>query len=84
MRTHNKGCIKQLLVEWRDFQILGKCHRTDENITDHLYEPLASDSLGYYFAAKKVADFGTKLATQFEMDHDRWEVGLVDISYPKE
>ena len=27
--------------------------------------------------------FRTKLATTLELEHDKWEVGLVEISYPK-
>jgi len=30
-----------------------------------------------------MADFRTKLATRQELEHDKWEVGLVEISYPK-
>jgi len=50
---------------------------------DHFYVTLPSDSSGYYFPANKMADFRTKLATPTELEHDKWEVGLVVISYPK-
>jgi len=44
---------------------------------------LPSDSSGYYFPANTIADFRTKLATPLELEHDKWEIGLVEISYPK-
>jgi len=50
---------------------------------DHFYIALPSDSSGYYFPANTIADFRTKLATSLELEHDKWEVGLVEISYPK-
>ena len=50
---------------------------------DHFYVTLLSDSSGYYFPANNVADFRIKLATPLELEHGRWEVGLVEISYPE-
>ena len=50
---------------------------------DHFYVTLPSDSSGYYFPANKIAYFRTKLATPLELKHDKWEVGLVEISFPK-
>ena len=50
---------------------------------DHFYVTLSSDSSGYYFPANTIADFWTKLATPLELEHDEWDVGLVEISYPK-
>lgn len=50
---------------------------------DHFYVTLPSDSSGFYFPANTIADFRTKLATPLELEHDKWEVGLVEISYPK-
>ena len=50
---------------------------------DHFYVPWPSDSSGYYFPANTIGDFRTKLATPLELEHDKWEVGLVEISYPK-
>ena len=50
---------------------------------DHFYVTLPSDSSGYYFPANTIADFRTKLATPLEWQHDKWEVGLFEISYPK-
>jgi len=47
------------------------------------YVTLPSDSSGSYFPANTIADFRTKLATPIELEHDKWEVGLVEISYTK-
>jgi len=49
----------------------------------HFYGTLPSDSSGYYFPANKIADFRLKSATPLELEHDKWEVALVEISYPK-
>jgi len=43
---------------------------------------LPSDSSGY-FPNNKRADFRTKLATPLEVEHNKWDVGLVEISNPK-
>ena len=51
---------------------------------DHFNVTLPSDSSGYYFPVNKKADFRTKVATPFELKHDEKEVGLVEISCPKE
>jgi len=50
---------------------------------DHFYVTLPSESPRYYFPANTIAEFRTKLATPLELEHDKWEVGLVDISYHK-
>jgi len=50
---------------------------------DHFYVTLPSKSSGYYFPANTIADFRTKLATPLELEHGKWEVGLIEISYPK-
>ena len=50
---------------------------------DRFYITLPSDSSGYYFPANTIADFRSKLATPLELEHEKWEVGLVEISYPK-
>ena len=50
---------------------------------DHFYITFPSDSFGYNFLAHTIADFRTKLAKSLELEHDKWEVGLVEISYPK-
>ena len=44
---------------------------------------MPSDISGYYFPANTIADFRTKLATPLEFERDRWEVGVIKISYPK-
>jgi len=49
---------------------------------DNFYVILPSDCSGYYYPANAIANFTTKLATQFELQHNKWEVGLVEISYP--
>jgi hypothetical protein len=49
----------------------------------HFIVTLASDNSGYYFPGKTIAYFRTKLATPLELEHDIWEVGLVELSYPK-
>ena len=50
---------------------------------DRFYVTLPSDSSAYYFPANTIADFRTKLATPLELEHDKCEVGLVEISCPK-
>jgi len=50
---------------------------------DHFYLLLPSDSSGYYFPANTIDDFRTELATPLELEHGKWEVGLIEISYPK-
>jgi len=50
---------------------------------DHFYVTLPSDSSGYYFPANTIADFRTKLATPLELEHGKWEVRLIEISYPR-
>ena len=66
----------------KDIQHLGKRMLHYENIMDHFYITLPSDSSGYYFPANKIVDFRTMLSRAFELEH-KWEVGLVEISYPK-
>jgi len=51
---------------------------------DHFYITLPSDVSGYYSSANTIEDYRTKLATPLELEHDKWEVGLVEISYPKD
>ena len=50
---------------------------------EHFYVTLPSDSSGYYFPNKIIANFKTKLAKRIELKPDEWEVGLVEISYYK-
>ena len=51
---------------------------------EHFSVTLPSDSSGYYFPSNTIANQKTKLATPIELQPDKWEVGLVEISYPKE
>jgi len=48
---------------------------------DNFYLILPSDSSVYYYPANTVPNFTTKLATLLELQHNEWEVGLVEISY---
>jgi len=50
---------------------------------DNFYVTLPSDSSGFYYPANTIANFRTKLATPLELQHNKWEVGLVEISYSK-
>jgi len=45
----------------------------------HFYVTLPSYSSGSLFLANTISD----MATTFELEHDKLEVGLVEISYPK-
>ena len=49
---------------------------------EHFYVTLPSDSSSYYFPSNIIANFKTKLATPIELQPEKWEVGLVEISYP--
>jgi len=49
---------------------------------DNFYVTLPSDSSGYYYLANTIANFTTKLATPLQLQHNKWEVGFVEISYP--
>jgi hypothetical protein len=42
-----------------------------------------SDSSAYYFPRNTISNFRTKLATPVELEPDKWQVGLVEISYPE-
>jgi hypothetical protein len=46
---------------------------------DDFHVTLPSDRSGYYFPTNTIADFRTKLATPLELEHDKWEVGLVEM-----
>jgi len=50
---------------------------------DHFYVTLPSDSSAYFFPNNTIASFRTKLATPIELEPDKWEVGLVEISYAR-
>ena len=84
-RTRNNNGIKQHFVDRTrcDVQLLDKRYRYQEIIMDHFYVTLQSDSSSYYFPANTIADLRTKLATPLELKHGKWEVGLIEISYPK-
>jgi len=49
---------------------------------DNFYVTLPLDSSGYYYPANTIANFTTKLATLLELQHNKWEVSLVEILYP--
>jgi len=46
---------------------------------DNFHVTLPSGRSGCYFPANTIADFRTKLATPLELEHDIWEVGLVEM-----
>ena len=48
----------------------------------HFNVTLPSESSGYYFP-NTIANFTIKLATPIQLWPDQWEVGLVEISYPR-
>ena len=50
---------------------------------DQFYVTLPSDSSANFFPDNTIASFRTKLATPIELEPDKWEVGLVEISYPR-
>jgi len=50
---------------------------------DHFYVSLSSDSSGYYYPTNTIANIRTKLATPLELEHGKWEVGLIEISFRK-
>jgi len=50
---------------------------------DRFYVTLPSDSSGYYFPKNTIDGFRTKLASPLEFEHNIWEDGLVEITYPK-
>ena len=62
---------------------MGKRVRYEENVMNNFYVTLPSEGSGYFYSANTSASFRTKLATSLELEPNRWEVGLVEISYPK-
>jgi len=50
---------------------------------DQCYVTLPSDSSANFIPNNTIASFRTKLATSIELEPDKWEVGLVEISYPR-
>ena len=51
---------------------------------EHSYVVLPLDSSSYYFPRNTIANFRTKLATPIQIEPDKLEVGLFEISYPNE
>jgi len=49
---------------------------------DNFDVTLPSDSSGFYYPANTIANFTNKLPTPLDLQHNKWEVGLVEISYP--
>jgi polysaccharide deacetylase 2 family uncharacterized protein YibQ len=62
---------------------LGGRFRHQENIMEHFYVVLSSENSSYYFPRNTIANLRNKLATQIEIEPDKWDVGLIEISYPK-
>ena len=74
---------RKCVYDWFKHFQEGKETVDDEPRSGRHYITLLLDSSGYYFPANTIADFRTKLATPLELEHDKWEVRLVEISYPK-
>jgi hypothetical protein len=49
---------------------------------DSFYLTLPSDSSGLYYPKNTIVNYTTKLASPLELEPNKWEVGLVNISYP--
>jgi hypothetical protein len=49
---------------------------------DSFYVTLPSDSSSLYYPNNVIANYTTKLASPLELEPNKWEVGLVNISYP--
>jgi hypothetical protein len=47
---------------------------------DTFYVTLPSDSSGLYYPANTIANYTTKIASPLELEPNKWEVGLVNIS----
>jgi hypothetical protein len=62
---------------------LGKTPLILKNIMENFYVTLPLDSSGNYSPSNRIANFKTKLATPIELEPNKWDVGLVEISYPK-
>jgi hypothetical protein len=82
VRKRNKGGIKQYLVKSRGYD---ESFNSWVNASDfkRICVTLPLDSSGYFFPHNTIANFRTKLATLIELKPDKWEVGLVEISYPR-
>jgi len=44
---------------------------------------LPSHSSSNYFPSNTIANFKSKLVKPIELQPDKWEAGLVELSYPK-
>jgi len=53
------------------------------SIMHHFYVTLPSVCCGYYFQVIKRAGIRTKLDKPLKLEHDKWEIGIFYISYPK-
>jgi hypothetical protein len=82
VRSRNEGIIKQQRIR-RNIQLICKRYRYQVNILEHFYVTLPSGSSSYYIQANTIADFRPKLAKPLELQHDKREVGLVEITFPK-
>ena len=51
---------------------------------DHFYVTIPSNISVYSYPANTIADCRNKPATPLELEHGKWEVGLIKLSYPKE
>jgi hypothetical protein len=49
---------------------------------DSFYVTLHSDSSSLYYPTNAIANYTTKLAVPLELEANKWEVGVVNISYP--
>ena len=49
---------------------------------DHFYVILQSDTSRYYYHRNTIAYFRSELTRLMEIELDKWEIGLVEISYP--
>ena len=67
----------------RNIQLLDKSYGNKKIYNGSFLRNIAFDISGYSFPSNTIADFRTKLATPLEFEHDKREVGLVEIYYPK-
>ena len=85
VRARNKDGIKQHFVKWRVYE---EAFNSWINSTDikKIWIILCNNAIRHFrllFPANRIADFRRKLATPLQLEHEKWEVGLVEISYPK-
>jgi phosphopantetheine adenylyltransferase len=86
VRTRKKVGIKHL-VKWKGsdetFNSWVNSSDTKKNIMDQFYLVLPPGSSAYYFLRNTISNCKTKLAIPVEIEPDKQEAGLVEISYPK-